>query len=130
MPKLTKSKFKLWVYLTFALWKYFWPPLYIRFYSSRDLSVHKKTDGQTNMAKSTQVVFLIKNIFELLGQKSFIISVKYLSRTIFSFTLRATGLKRKIYFLNFYITWKLPAPTFLALFLYSACWQAVLLSFS
>jgi len=56
------------------------------------------------MAKSTQVVFLIKNIFELLGQKSFIISVKYLSRTIFSFTLRATGLKRKIYFLNFYIT--------------------------
>jgi len=44
-------------------------------YSFQDLSVHpdRLTDGKTDMARSTRLVILIKNIYTLWGRKRFLL---------------------------------------------------------
>jgi len=62
------------------------------FYSFRDLSVH--TDGQTDMARSTRLVTLIKNKYTLRGRKRFLLPVTYFPMNlVYPFTLRVTGIK-------------------------------------
>jgi len=56
-------------------------------YSSRDLGY-----GQTDMASSTRLVILMKNIYTLWSRKRFLLPVTYISPiTIYSFSLRVRG---------------------------------------
>jgi len=68
--------------------------------SFRDLSVHpdrqtdRRTDGQTDMARSTRLVILIKNIYTVWGRKRFLLPVTYFpTNLVYPFTLRVTGIK-------------------------------------
>jgi len=64
----------------------------------RDLSVHLdgQTEGQTDMAISTRLVVLIKNIYNLWGRKGFILPFTYFpTNLVYPFTLRVTGITKK-----------------------------------
>jgi len=79
-------------------------------YSFRDLSFYtdRRTDGhgwidsasdpdqggQADMARSTRLVILIKNIYALWGRKRFRLPVTYFpTNLVYPFTLRVTGIK-------------------------------------
>jgi len=54
----------------------------------------RRTDGQTDMARSTRLVILIKNIYTLWGRKRFLLPVTYFpTNLVYPFTLRVTGIK-------------------------------------
>jgi len=72
-------------------------------HSFRDLSVHtdRRTDGQTDMARSTRLVILIKNIYTLWGRKRFLLPVTYFpTNLVYPFTLRVTGINTETGFLE------------------------------
>jgi len=51
-----------------------------------------ETDGQTDMARSTRLVILIKNIYTLWGRNRFLLPVTYFpTNLVYPFTLRVTG---------------------------------------
>jgi len=51
------------------------------------------TDRQTDMARSTRLVILIKNIYSLWGRKRFLLPVTYFpTNLVYPFTLRVTGI--------------------------------------
>jgi len=53
-----------------------------------------RIDGQTEMARSTRLVVLIKNIYTLWGRKRFLLPVTYFpTNIVYPFTLRVTGIK-------------------------------------
>jgi len=53
-----------------------------------------ETDGQTDMARSTRLVILIKNIYTLWGRNRFLLPVTYFpTNLVYPFTLRVTGIK-------------------------------------
>jgi len=61
-----------------------------------EISAFIRTDGQTDMTRSTRLVILIKNIYTLWGRKRFLLPVTFfLTNLVYPFTLRVTG-----------ITWK------------------------
>jgi len=62
-----------------------------------EISAFILTDGQTDMAVSTRLVILIKNIYTLLGRKRFLLPVTYFS-TILVYPF--TQLKQEIFSLN------------------------------
>jgi len=67
-------------------------------YSFRDHNVYtdRQTDGQMDMAISTRLVILIKNIYTLWGRKRFLLPVTYFpTNIVYPFTPRVTGIKRK-----------------------------------
>jgi len=52
-----------------------------------------RTDGQKDMARSTRLVILIKNIYTLWGRNRFLLPVTYFpTNLVYSFTLRVTGI--------------------------------------
>jgi len=54
----------------------------------------QKMRGQMDMARSTQLVILIQNIYTLWGRKRFLLPVTYFSTNlVYPFTLRVTGIK-------------------------------------
>jgi len=64
----------------------------------------RRTDGQTNMARSTQLVILIKNIYTVWGRKRFLLPVTYFpTNLVYPFTLRVTGIINKIAFICIFI---------------------------
>jgi len=55
-----------------------------------------RTDRQADMARSTRLVILIKNINTLWGRKRFLLPVTYFSTNlVYPFTLRETGITRR-----------------------------------
>jgi len=59
-----------------------------------DKQTDRRTVGQTDMARSTRLVILIKNIYTLWGRKRFLPPVTYFSTNlVYPFTLRVTGIK-------------------------------------
>jgi len=65
-------------------------------YTFQDLSVHPdgQTNGQTDMARSTRLVILIKNIYTLWDWKRFLLPVTYFpTNQVYPFTLQVTGRK-------------------------------------
>jgi len=59
-----------------------------------EISAFLRTDGQTDIARSTRLVILIKNIYTLWGRKRFLLSVTYfLMNLVYPFTLRERGIK-------------------------------------
>jgi len=49
----------------------------------------RRTDGQTDMARSTPLVILIKNIYTLWGLKRFLLPITYFpTNLVYRFTLR------------------------------------------
>jgi len=58
------------------------------------------SDGQTDMARSTRLEILIKNIYTLWGRIRFLLPVTYFpTNLVYPFTLRVTGIK------NIYSLW-------------------------
>jgi len=58
-----------------------------------DGQTDRPADGQTDMARSTRLVILIKNIYSLWGRKRFLLSVTYFPMNlVYPFTLRVTGI--------------------------------------
>jgi len=58
-----------------------------------EISAFIRTDGQTDMARSTRLVILIKNIYTLWGRKRFLLPVTYFpTNLVYPFTLRVTAL--------------------------------------
>jgi len=61
-----------------------------------EISAFIRTDGQTDMARSTRLVILIKNIYTLWGRKRFLLPVTYFpTNLVYPFTLRVTGIKSR-----------------------------------
>jgi len=59
-----------------------------------DRQTDRRSDGQTDMARSTRLVILIKNIHTLWGRKRFLLPVTYFrTNLVYPFTLRVTGIK-------------------------------------
>jgi len=57
-----------------------------------------ETDGQTDMARSTRVGILIKNIYTLWGRKCFPLPITYFPRNVVHpFTPRVTGIATILY---------------------------------
>jgi len=53
-----------------------------------------RTDGQTDMARWTRLVILIKNVYTLCGRKRFLLPVTYFpTNLVYPLTLRVTGIK-------------------------------------
>jgi len=53
----------------------------------------RRTDRQTDMARSTRLVILIMNIYTLWGRKRFLLPVTYFpTNLVYPFTLRVTGI--------------------------------------
>jgi len=53
----------------------------------------RRSDGQTDMARSTWLVILIKNIYTLWGRKRFLLPVtNFSTNLVYPFTLRVTGI--------------------------------------
>jgi len=63
-----------------------------------EISAFIGSDGQTGKARSTRLVYLIKNIYTLWGRKRFLLPVTYFpTNLVYPFTLQVTGIKtRKI----------------------------------
>jgi len=62
-------------------------------YSFRNCRAHP-TDRQTDMARSTRLVILIKNIYTLWVRNIFLLPVTYFpTNLVYPFTLRVTGIK-------------------------------------
>jgi len=60
-----------------------------------EISAFIRTEGQTDMARSSRLVILIKNIYTLWGRKRFLLPVTYFpTNLVYPFTLRVTGIKR------------------------------------
>jgi len=79
-------------------------------YSFRDLSVHP--DRQTDMARSTWLVILIKNIYTLWGRKRFLLPVTYFSTSQgYPFTLQVTGITSNYWCLSLNECWLYMLPT-------------------
>jgi len=58
-----------------------------------DRQTDRRTEGQTDMARSTRLVILIKNIYTLWGRKRFLLPVAYFpTNLVYPFTLRVTGI--------------------------------------
>jgi len=58
--------------------------------------VSGQTDGQTDMARSTRLVILIKNIYTLWDRKRFLLPVTYFpTNLVYPLTLRVTGIKNE-----------------------------------
>jgi len=58
-----------------------------------EISAFIRTDGQTDMARSTRLVILIKNTYTLWGRKRFLLPVTYFpTNLVYPFTLRVTGI--------------------------------------
>jgi len=58
-----------------------------------EISAFIRTDRQTDMARSTRLVILIKNIYTLWGRKRFLLPVTYFpTNLVYPFTLRVTGI--------------------------------------
>jgi len=58
-----------------------------------EISAFIRPDGQTDMARSTRLVILIKNIYTLWGRKRFLLPVTYFpTNLVYPFTLRVTGI--------------------------------------
>jgi len=65
---------------------------------------------QTDMARSTQLVILIKNIYTLWGRKPFLLPVTYFPTSlVYPFTLRVTGINTEAIICFIYF----PDPTFI-----------------
>jgi len=59
-----------------------------------EISAFIRTDRQTDIARSTRLVILIKNIYTLWGRKRFLLPVTYFpTKIVYPFTLRVTGMK-------------------------------------
>jgi len=59
-----------------------------------EISAFIRTDTQTDMARSTRLVILIKNIYTLWGKKRFLLPVTYFPTNLaYPFTLRVTDIK-------------------------------------
>jgi len=59
-----------------------------------DEQTYVRTVGQTDMARSTRLMILIKNIYSLWGRKRFLLPVTYFpTNLVYPFTLRLTGIK-------------------------------------
>jgi len=68
-----------------------------------EISAFIRTDRQTDMAKSTRLVILIKNIYILWGRKRFLLPVTYFpTNLVYPFTLRVTGITRKNAIVEYY----------------------------
>jgi len=66
-----------------------------------EISAFIRTDGQTDMARSTRLVILIKNIYTLWGRKRFLLPVTYFpTNLVYPFTLRVTGIKSSVIVVN------------------------------
>jgi len=62
-----------------------------------EISAFIRTDGQMDMARSTRLVILSKNIYTLWGRKRFLLPVTYFpTNLVYLFTLRVTGILRKL----------------------------------
>jgi len=58
-----------------------------------EISAFIRTDRQTDMARSTRLVILIKNIYTLWGRNRFLLPVTYFpTNLVYPFTLRITGI--------------------------------------
>jgi len=58
-----------------------------------EVSAFIRTNGQTDMARSTWLVILIKNIYTLWGRRRFFLPVTYFpTNLVYPFTLRVTGI--------------------------------------
>jgi len=58
------------------------------------IRIDGQTDGHTDMARSTRLVILIKNMYTLWGRKRFLLPVTYFpTNLVYPFTLRVTGIK-------------------------------------
>jgi len=63
-----------------------------------EVSAFIRTDGQTDMARSTRLVILIKNMYTLWGRKRFLLPVTYFpTNLVYPFTIRVTGIKRIVW---------------------------------
>jgi len=61
-----------------------------------EISAFIQTYGQADMARSTRLVILIKNVYTLWGLKRFLLPATYFpSNLVYPFTLRVTGITRK-----------------------------------
>jgi len=61
-----------------------------------EISAFIRTDGQKNMARSTRLVILIKNIYTLCGRKRYLLPVAYFpTNLVYPLTLQVTGIKRE-----------------------------------
>jgi len=61
-----------------------------------EISTFIRTDGQTDMARSTRLDILIKNIYSLWGRKRFFLPVTYFpTNLVYPFTQRVTGITIK-----------------------------------
>jgi len=59
-----------------------------------EISAFIRTDRQTDMARSTRLVILIKNVYTLWGRKSYLLPFTYFpTNLVYPFTLRVTGIK-------------------------------------
>jgi len=59
-----------------------------------EISEFIRTHRQTDMARSTRLVILMKNIYTLWGRKRFFLPVTYFqTNLVYPFTLRVTGIK-------------------------------------
>jgi len=59
-------------------------------------SLSRMSYRQTDMTRSTRLLILIKNICTVLGQKRFLLPVKYfITNLVYSFTLRVMGITRE-----------------------------------
>jgi len=58
-----------------------------------EISAFIRTGGQTDMARLTRLVILIKNIYTLRGRKRFLLPITYFpTNLVYPFTLRVTGI--------------------------------------
>jgi len=59
-----------------------------------EISAFIRTDGQTDMARSTRLLIMIHNIYTSWGRKRFLLPVTYFPMNlVYPFTLRVTGVK-------------------------------------
>jgi len=66
-----------------------------------EISAFIRTDGQMDLARSTRLVILIKNIYFLWGRKRFLLPVTYFpTNLVYPFTLRVTGIKTFLAYLE------------------------------
>jgi len=59
-----------------------------------EISAFIRTDGETDMARSSRLVILIKNIHTLWGRKRFLLPVTYFpTNLVYPFTVRINTIK-------------------------------------
>jgi len=96
-----------------------------------EISAFIRTDGHTDMARSTRLVILIKNIYTLWGRQRFLLPLtSYPTNQVFPFTLRVTSITNTSESRS---TWKnsmCSALISLSIFCYRYCYTEHRTSFS